>query len=104
MAKTLTIKMLAKITGTRNGIDWPEPGETIELPEAEAESLIASKLAKPAAKTSATLVAPDHVDHATEAAEANAAKRAAAAAETADDTDADDAESTVLTTGRVGRR
>ena len=34
------VRMIAKISGTRNGIDWPEKGEIIELPTDEARTLI----------------------------------------------------------------
>ncbi|WP_115790035.1 hypothetical protein [Arthrobacter silvisoli] len=35
-----TVRMRAKISGTRNGVDWPEKGELIELPADEAQTLI----------------------------------------------------------------
>lgn len=35
-----TVKMLVQISGTRDGKDWPAPGETISLPADEAEVLI----------------------------------------------------------------
>ena len=38
MAKT--VKMLVQISGTRNGKDWPAPGETISVGDDEAETLI----------------------------------------------------------------
>lgn len=97
------VKMTAKITGTRNAVDWPDVGETIELPDNEAESLIASRLAKPAKRDAHTLKAADHVDHSTDVIEANEAIRASGKPETADADEDDDAESTVLTTGRAGR-
>jgi superfamily II DNA or RNA helicase len=90
-----TVKMLAKISGTRNGLDWPDPGETIELPDAEAEQLVTQKLAKSAPRTASTLVGADHVDHSREIAIENAAKRAAKV-EAADEPSDDEAESTVL--------
>lgn len=96
-----TIKMLAKITGTRNGIDWPEIGETYELPDDEADQLVSQKLAKYAPKTSATLKAADHIDH-FEIQAANEAARASKA-EVAD-ADDEDTESTALTTRKAGRR
>lgn len=101
------VKMLTKITGTRNAVEWPDAGETIELPDAEAEGLVASKLAKFAKKDSNTYQSADHVDHSGDVVAANEAIREHAAAkpvETADDDDADDAESTALTTAKAGRR
>ena len=41
-----TIKMLANISGTRNGVEWPELGGTIDVPADEAESLAAAGLAR----------------------------------------------------------
>lgn len=41
--------MLVGINGTRNGIDWPQRGETIELPDAEAVDLINAGIAAPVA-------------------------------------------------------
>lgn len=38
----MIIKMFVKISGTRNGEDWPEAGGTIELPEDEARNLISN--------------------------------------------------------------
>lgn len=35
------IRMRSKISGTRDGIDWPAPGETLEVPNAEAAQLVA---------------------------------------------------------------
>jgi hypothetical protein len=64
------VKMLAKITGTRNGQEWPGPwakgatsGETIELPDDEANALVKSKLAEITKRTPDTIVAADHVEH-----------------------------------------
>lgn len=45
---TTRVTMLARISGTRNGADWPPPGESIELPAIEAADLIRNYLAKPA--------------------------------------------------------
>ena len=33
-------KMIAQLTGTRDGEDWPRVGATIDLPDAEAADLI----------------------------------------------------------------
>lgn len=45
-----TVRMRALISGSRNGKKWPKPGETIDVPEAEAAQLIAQGIA----------VDPDH--------------------------------------------
>ena len=42
------VTMLVKVSGTRNGVDWPDIGEDIVLPPEEAVSLIRSNNAKPA--------------------------------------------------------
>jgi len=47
-ARTVRVTMLIKVTGTRNGADWPDIGEDIELPEDEAYALIRGHNAKPA--------------------------------------------------------
>lgn len=36
------IKLDVQITGTRDGEEWPRPGYVIDLPEAEAQDLIAA--------------------------------------------------------------
>ena len=41
-----TIKMLANVSGTRDGVEWPELGGTIDLRAAEAEALAAAGLAR----------------------------------------------------------
>ncbi len=40
------VKMLIKLSGTRNGDDWPAIGESLEVPKLEAESLIANGFAE----------------------------------------------------------
>lgn len=39
------VRMIAQISGTRDGKDWPAAGETVSLPAAEAEDLIRAGLA-----------------------------------------------------------
>lgn len=41
----MKIKMTGKVSGTRNGADWPEVGEVIDLPDHEALDLIAAGMA-----------------------------------------------------------
>lgn len=44
----MKVRMLADISGTRNGEDWPKRGETVDLPDGEAKDLIESRMAAPA--------------------------------------------------------
>lgn len=41
-----TIKMLANISGTRDGVEWPALGGTIDLPTDEADALVAAGLGR----------------------------------------------------------
>ncbi|TFD74731.1 hypothetical protein [Cryobacterium fucosi] len=41
----MKIRMLAKISGTRDLVDWPDVGGTINVPADEAQSLIENGLA-----------------------------------------------------------
>lgn len=43
--KNKTVKLVARISGTRDGEDWPAPGATVALPEAEADQLIVNGMA-----------------------------------------------------------
>ena len=71
------VKMLAKISGTRNGVDWPDVGQTIELPDDEAAVIVeTSKLAAYGKRDSNTFTAADHVDHSADAIASNAAIKA----------------------------
>jgi hypothetical protein len=45
------VQLIAKISGTRNGEDWPAPGGVIDLPAGEAADLIASGVAKAVEKS-----------------------------------------------------
>lgn len=40
------VVMLQRITGYRDGVEWPEAGQEIELPAWEAENLIVSGAAR----------------------------------------------------------
>ena len=44
----MLVKMNVTISGTRNGQAWPQRGETVELPDAEATELVAAGLAEEA--------------------------------------------------------
>jgi hypothetical protein len=40
------VKMLIKISGERNGVDWPAIGGTLDVPKDEAEQLVANGYAE----------------------------------------------------------
>ncbi|MCO5986568.1 hypothetical protein NE235_10685 [Actinoallomurus spadix] len=42
----MRVKMRHQISGTRDGQDWPAPGEEIDLPEDEAVSVLNSGMAE----------------------------------------------------------
>lgn len=44
----MKITMKATISGTRDGVDWPKPGESLDVPDAEAVDLLSAGLAVPA--------------------------------------------------------
>lgn len=39
------VRIVAQVSGTRNGEDWPKPGETLTVSAAEAEDLIRTGIA-----------------------------------------------------------
>lgn len=41
----MRVEMKTQISGTRNGKDWPAPGGVVDLPEDEAEGLVANGMA-----------------------------------------------------------
>lgn len=45
----MQIEMRLRVSGTRDGVDWPAPGETVDLPDGEAAQLIEDGAAIPAA-------------------------------------------------------
>ena len=49
----MKVRMLAEINGTRDGVDWPKRGQTIDLPDHEAADLILGGLASAADDTEA---------------------------------------------------
>lgn len=49
------VEMLASISGTRNGADWPRRGERLTVDELEAEHLIAGGMAQLTELESATV-------------------------------------------------
>lgn len=44
----MNITMLRQVSGTRDGVDWPAPGESMDVPDDEAAGLIGNGLAKAA--------------------------------------------------------
>lgn len=44
----MNVTMIRQISGSRDGVDWPAPGESIDVPDEEAAGLIANGLAKEA--------------------------------------------------------
>lgn len=44
----MRVEMIQHITGTRDGVEWPLKGGTIDLPDHEAADLIGAGLAKEA--------------------------------------------------------
>lgn len=44
----MNVTMLRQVSGTRDGVDWPAPGESIDVPDEEAASLIMLGLAQAA--------------------------------------------------------
>jgi hypothetical protein len=45
----MKVKMLVSISGTRDGAKWPEHGEIVDLPDAEASEYVAQGIAQPSA-------------------------------------------------------
>lgn len=43
----MRVVMRAKISGTRNGADWPDVGTSLDLPDDEADLLVRNGLALP---------------------------------------------------------
>lgn len=58
----MKVRMVAQISGTRDGRDWPAPGGVIDLPEDEANTLIGHAMAE--VPDEAATVVPDEVERA----------------------------------------
>lgn len=56
--------MKVDISGTRNGVEWPRAGGTVELPDNEAAKLCAARIAEPVAdeKPVETATVPDDAE------------------------------------------
>jgi hypothetical protein len=88
------VRLLASISGSRNGVDWPPPGVIIDLPDAEGADYCASGLASPVASTG-------KVEKAV-AAKADVETRAEAAAEPEKPVEPVPAKAAPLTRSRAG--
>jgi hypothetical protein len=53
------VRLLVNISGTRDGEDWPQLGETADLPAEEAASMIAAGMAEAVGRESAAVAAPE---------------------------------------------
>lgn len=89
MTEQTTVRMAIKISGTRDGADWPNPGQTLDVSPAEAADLIAGGYARPAASDETAVADTSGIETATPQgkpsikaqAAAEAAAKAAAEAE-----------------------
>ncbi len=43
----MKVRMKVKITGTRNGVDWPSRGDVLDVPDWEGAQLCANRYAEP---------------------------------------------------------
>lgn len=43
----MQVRMKVKISGTRDGVEWPDRGEIVDLPDGEAVALLAQGSAEP---------------------------------------------------------
>lgn len=59
------VKMLTRVSGTRNGEDWPERGELLDVSADEAATLVANGLAVAGAAKEAATVDITEVETAT---------------------------------------
>jgi hypothetical protein len=53
-----TVRILRQLSGTRDGVVWPAPGDTLNVPDAEADDLEALGVAERVAARS-TIQAPE---------------------------------------------
>jgi hypothetical protein len=49
----MRVQMRVKVSGTRDGVEWPDRGVVVDLPEEEAAQLVHARLAEPASGESA---------------------------------------------------
>lgn len=49
----MRVRMKHQISGTRDGLDWPAPGEEIDLPDDDAAAVLNTGMAEPAGEKKA---------------------------------------------------
>lgn len=54
----MKVRMVSWVSGTRDGVDWPAPGGTIDVPADEAAVLLAEGLAEEVLGREAATVEP----------------------------------------------
>lgn len=54
----MRVVMRVNITGYRDGVPWPEVGGLVDVPDHEAEGLVANGYAEPAASVPEPVAAP----------------------------------------------
>ena len=79
------VKMRALISGSRDGKKWPKPGETLEVPDAEAAQLIAQGIAVATTEPETTSMPQGDVENATATGNPSLRKTAEEAAKAAAD-------------------
>lgn len=47
----MRVRLLVQLTGTRDGVEWPERGAEVDLPNGEAAEMVAAGLAEAVAPT-----------------------------------------------------
>lgn len=85
------VRMIARISGTRDGKDWPAPGQEASFPKEEAESLIRSGMAVDPSTTETATATTSGVETATTSGNRSARVTAAEAKAAADKQAADSA-------------
>jgi hypothetical protein len=54
-----TVRILRQLTGARDGVAWPAPGDTLDVPEAEADDLERIGIAERVSAKSTITAAPE---------------------------------------------
>lgn len=60
----MKVRMIAQVTGTRDGELWPAPGGVIDVPADEAASLIAAGMAAAVEKSAPEKASPPEPENA----------------------------------------
>lgn len=61
----MKIRLAVSLSGTRDGVDWPQRGEIVDLPDAEAVDMLNARLAVPVVAEPETATIPAPVEKAT---------------------------------------